>query len=281
VFISILCIFPIITKAESIINNNGVEISEEEYEDFLKVYSHEYIMTMTEEKYEDLKTLDFSNIETETKYIETTYNQHLNLTTEKELTEDEYNDYLESSSSSSTENSASTLVSNGSAAYSTQVKQISIALITGTTWHHVTVTATWKAIPSVRSYDVIGMRGQGFDFRNGSQEGYQIYIEDGTYKTISYAWNGTNIQRHDNGFGISMNIVNNTITDLQLIVEGDVKATEDYPAIYGSYQHAQKSLTLANSQNYTLGGSGLGSVFIFPYSISSKYDGMSGVRIQY
>ena len=142
-------------------------------------------------------------------------------------------------------------------------------------------TGIWKGIPSTRSYDVIGIRGFDFEFRNGSQNGEQIYVLNNQYTTIDYAWDGTNIRRHDNGFGISMNIVNSNITALQLTVECDVKATSNYPAVYGSYQHAVQSLSLADSQNYTLSGEGLGNVFVFPYSISQKYDGMSGVYVQY
>ena len=104
---------------------------------------------------------------------------------------------------------------------------------------------------------------------------------NGTYTTIDYSWNGTNIKKFDNGFGISMNIVNSDITSLQLLLDCDVSPTITSPDITASYQHAQQDLSLANSQNYTLGGAGLGGVFVFPYSIAQKYDGMSGVTVSY
>jgi len=269
--ISILFISPNVVSAESITNNNGVVISEQEYNDFLKIYSSDYIMNMSESKYNKLKTLNFNDITTSTKYIETTYNQSLQLTTEREVTEEEYNNY----------NPVMPLLDDGSASYETTMKKLVLSIVGGTTWNWATVAATWKAIPSTRSYDLIGFYGYGFEFSNGSQYGEQVYTLDGNYTTISYAWNGTNIQRHDNGFGISMNIVNSDITYLQLIAECDVKATITYPTLYASYQHAQQNLSLADSQNYTLGGAGLGSVFIFPYSIAQKYDAMSGVHVSY
>ena len=43
-----LVLLPVLTKAETIINNNGIEISEEDYNNFLLVYTPEYIMTMDE-----------------------------------------------------------------------------------------------------------------------------------------------------------------------------------------------------------------------------------------
>lgn len=269
--ISILFIFPNITNAETITNNNGVVISEQEYNNFLKIYSSEYIMNMSEEKYNKIKDLNFDDITTTNKYVETVYNQSLQLTTERELTEEEFENY----------NPVMTLLDNGAAHYESTAKLIEMTVVGGTTWNYVFVGLTWKGIPSTRSFDVIGIRGYGFEFRDGSQTGEQIYKLNGSYTSISYAWNGTNIKKHDNGFGISMNIVNSDITTLQATVECDVKPTITHPTVYTSYQHAVATVTLAQSQNYTLGGAGLGGVFVFPYSISQKYDGMSGIAVEY
>ena len=270
--LSIIFIFPKITYADSITNNNGIVISEQEYNDFKKVYDDNYIMNMSLEKYNKLKELNFDEITTTTKYVESMYNPNLQLTTEREITKEEYDNH----------NSISPLLDDGDAYYETQVKKISLAVIGGTTYSHVMTVATWKAIPATRSFDVIGVRGYGMEVREGSQMGEQIYVDaNDNYTVIDYAWNGTNIKKFDEGYGISMNIVNPTITYLQLITECDVTPTIDHPTLYSSYQHAQQSLTLANSQNYTLGGAGLGDVFVYPYSIAQKYDGMSGVNISY
>ena len=270
-FVGLISILPINTFAESIINNNGIEISEEEYNNFLKIHTPEYIMIMNEEKYEKLKSLDYSDIEITENYIESVYNPNLGIITEREMTEEEYENY----------NPIMPILDSKGASGETSAKKISMAILGGSTYNHVTLTATWKGIPATRSFDVIGVRGYGVSFRNGSQSGEQIYKLNGEIKAVDYAWNGTNIQRHDNGFGISMNIVNDSITALQLAVDCDVTPTLTEPGIFGSYQHAVKSLSLADSQNYTLGASGLGGVFVFPYSISQKYDGMTGLKIQY
>lgn len=271
VFISMLIVCPIFTKAETIVNNNGIEFSEEEYAKLSRVYSHASIMVMTEEKYNKLQEYDFDNITKKTMYVETKYNQGLNLTTEKILSEEEYQNY----------NAVAPCLNDGNVSYSSTAKKIDMAFISGSLWNYVVATATWKIIPKTRSFDVFGMRGEDFEFRDGSQEGEQVYIENGNYNVINYSWNGTNIKRFDDGFGISMNIVNNTITDLQTSVECDVRPTDEYPAIYSSYQHAVASVTLEQSHNYTLGRAGLGNVFKYPYSISSKYDGMSGIWLQF
>ena len=268
----LVAILPIHTFAESIINENGIEISEEEYNNFLKIHTPEYIMLMDEEKYEKLKSLDYSNVETTETYVESTYNPMLGVTTEKEITEEEYENF----------NPIMPILGDKGASGETSAKKISMYVVGGSTWNYVSLTATWKGIPSTRSFDVIGIRGYGVDFRDGSQSGEQIYKVNGTAKRITYAWNGTNIKRFNElGFGISMNIVNDDITALQTSVDCDVTPTITTPALYGSYQHAVANLSLADSQNYTLGGSGLGRVFVYPYSISQKYDGMTGLTIQY
>lgn len=269
VLISIITISPLYTFAESITNNNGVVISEEEYNNFLKIHTHEYIMLMNENEYERLKELNYSDVQSKVIYVETIYNPHLNLVTEREITKEEY------------ESPVKPLLNDGADSTSTTAKQLTMSLVGGTTWNYVTVTASWKGIPATRSYDVIGVRGKNFEFRDGSQTGKQIYTTGGVDKLISYAWNGTNIKRHDNGFGISMNIVNNSISSLQLTVSCDVTPTASTSTLFGSYQHATSSVSLSDSQNYTLTSTGLGGVFSFPYSIAQKYDGMQGVVLYY
>ena len=131
VLISIIFIFPNLTHAESITNNKGVVISEQEYNDFLNVYDSNYIMNMSEEKYNKLKEFNFDDITKSTKYVETVYNQSLKLTTEREITEEEYNNYY----------GVSPLLDDDAASHETQVKKIVMAVIGGTTWNHVAVVA--------------------------------------------------------------------------------------------------------------------------------------------
>ena len=274
-------IFPLGVKADTITNVNGIEITEEDYNNFIKLHSHEYIMTMNESQYEKLLSLNYDNVVTTKKYIATTYNPNLMLTTETELTEEEYENFIVPEAGMEIVNNPN--LNSGGVSYETTAKLLTLAFTGGTTWNYAVLTASWKYLPSVRVFDVIGFRGDGFSFRNGSQTGSQMYIDaNGDYQSIYYSWNGTNIKKFDDGFGISMNLVNPTIQALVLDAACDVKATVTHPVILGAYEHAvNSSVNLAQSQNYTLGGAGLGSVFVYPYNISSKYDGMSGVRIEF
>ena len=281
VALSLGIIFPLGVRAESITNSNGIIISEEEYNDFIKLYSHAHIMTMDEDEYERLLTLDYDNVISETKYVATTYNPSLGLTTETELSKYEYDNFI--IPEAGMENVNNPNLNGGSMSMETTAKQLTMAFSAGSTWHHVILTASWKYLPTTRVFDVIGFNGDGFTIRNGSQSGTQMYIDaNGDYQDISYSWNGTNIKRFDNGYGISMNLVNPTIQALVLDTYCDLKADVTHPSLNGAYEHAINSgVTLAQSQNYTLGHAGLGGVFVYPYNISAKYDGMSGLQMDF
>lgn len=272
-FFSILLLIPMIVFAdkndEYIINNNNIKINGEEYADLLKIHSEEYIMNMTKDRYDHLKQFDFNSIKKEEKYIITTYNPHLNISVDKEICKEEYEKLSEEE----------LRLSNGSVTAQTTAKKISMSVMQGGNWDYVNLDLTWKVVPSVRSYDVIGLRLDGLSVRNGSQQGQQLYYSNNQWNYINYSWNGTNIKKFNNGFGISMNLVDNSLSRLQLSIECDVKTTANAGSINGSYQHAVANLSLADSKNYTLSGNGLGHVFLYPYNIAQKYDGMAGVRI--
>ena len=270
--VSVLIVLPLNTFAKEayLINNNGIMISEEEYNNFIKIRPYEYLMTMDEDDYNKLKGLDYSNIKTTTKYIQTVYNRRYNAITEKEITKEEY------------ESNIMPILDDDSTYIETTNKSLSLTLAGGSKWNYVVLTAAWKGTPVVRSFDVIGIRGDGVDFRNGSQTGEQIYSENGKYTKIDYDWNGTNIKRFDNGFGISMNVVNNDNLDsLVMTVDCDVTPTDTFSDIFGAYEHAVTNVSLEESHNYTLEASGLGEVFNFPLKVRQKYDGMTGVHLFY
>jgi hypothetical protein len=271
--ILILVLCPIVSHAKNIINENGIEITEGDYNNFIKIHSHEFIMRMDAEKYNHLKELDFTTLKTETKYIVSTYNPNLKLSTSREITEEEFNKF---------DISKENIEVRGSDYNETTSKRLAMSIVKGTAWDYVTLDLAWKKIPSTRSFDVIGFYADGMSPRNGSQHGEQAYTVNGQYNRIQYSWNGTNIKKFNNGYGISMNIVNNSnLQSLRCSTWADMYVTSNHGSLFGSYQHAVTNLTLANSKNYTLGSAGLGGVFIYPLNISQKYDGMAGTRIDF
>lgn len=135
----------------------------------------------------------------------------------------------------------------------------------------IVVQLTWLNMPATRSYDVFGIRFDGPSL-NGTPSFNQTYKINGTAKkdTTNY------IQKLSNGFGTSFLLPNGNITDLvqslDFLYNGSGK-------IYGSYQHAQKSVTLANSKKYTISAYGYGNVLNFDSSVKDSYDAMGGVDL--
>jgi hypothetical protein len=81
------------------------------------------------------------------------------------------------------------------------------------------------------------------------------------------------------GFGISMNLVNDEIDQLENYIRMDVIVNGDFPEIYGTYQHSRANIALSTSQAYDIEPNGYGNVLEFHGNIGGYYDNMQGVRI--
>lgn len=126
----------------------------------------------------------------------------------------------------------------------------------------VSVTMTWKGDPTIKSYDVMGAYLENTQLVNNPK----VVIGQTSY---------TDIQKFNNGFGVSM-----------LLPKYDSKPVANQTfrvnkggTVYASYQHAMRNISLADSKNYTLSRAGYGGVFKFSGNASSIYDKMSGVSI--
>ncbi len=260
-----------------ITNSNGVEMTVEEYNNLRKLFSEAYIDTMTRDEFEEKMSMgiDFDNVHYDKKYIKTDYNHLTGETTSTEISELEY------MMAGTNPNSILPQATYIETAY----KWIFLGYApVGNNTVYMTFIGHWKIMPATRSFDVIAARFVNMYVINGTQEGKQIYtINNGNYNYVSYSFNGTNISNQSNGFGISMNLLNDPdLTFLELEIDASVHA-EDFPAtIFASYQHAVSTTTLSESQNYTLTSIGLGSVIHFlNNSTMAKYDGMQGTYITF
>lgn len=144
--------------------------------------------------------------------------------------------------------------------------------------HRVTVYTQWLITPVTQSYDVTAMRVEDANVIDGTQTGLQVYRKNGTVQSVSYSPNGTNIRKSDNGFGISMNLVNGG-TNFETEIAANVQATSQYAMAYGTYQHAVTDVTLDESQSYFISHNGFGDVVNFATGVQNKYDGMAGVSV--
>lgn len=253
-----------------IINQNGVRISMSDYNLLTNIYSDAYIQTMTNEDYENFKAknININNLVKSEKYYKTVIDHLNNVVTNTEVTENEFNNYNPNVQTLSVSNFVET-----------QYKKLSLTLSDNHNGYgDIFVGLLWKMIPSTRSFDVIAVRYVGMTDVDGTQIGRQIWGTNGNYTYVNYRWNGTNINRQDNGFGISMNITNDsTINYLENYIESAVEFTGNFQWAGASYQHATSNTTLAQSKSYTLAENGKNGVILFTGNIGEKYDNMPGV----
>lgn len=253
-----------------ITNQNGVRISMTDYNLLTNIYSDAYIQTMTNEDYENFKAknININNLVKSEKYYKTEIDHLNNVVTNTEVTENEFNNYNPNVQTLSVSNFVET-----------QYKKLSLTLSDNHDGYgDIFVGLLWKMIPSTRSFDVIAVRYVGMTDVDGTQYGRQIWGTNGNYSYVEYGWNGTNINRQDNGFGISMNITNDsTINYLENYIESAVQFTGNFQWAGASYQHATSNTTLAQSKSYTLAENGKNGVILFTGNIGEKYDNMPGV----
>lgn len=128
----------------------------------------------------------------------------------------------------------------------------------------IAVTLTWLKSAKIHSYDVMGAY-----LNNVTLVSNPITkITLPSLKTFNTA------KRLKNGFGQSFILPtgsNVSITQTFNVTKGGY--------VNASYQHAKSTISLANSQNYTLSNKGYGGVFNFGTVGQSIYDKMGGVSI--
>ena len=128
---------------------------------------------------------------------------------------------------------------------------------------------TWKYVPKVKSYDVIGAMLSNTSVYG---DGYvTIFKFDGTNHVCN------NYVKNSDGIGCSYKLDSNATEEFYTYMSFDVYTGG---LVYGSYQHATSSVTLSQSKNYSFNINGYGNVFLFNTTKArSSYDGMGGVSI--
>lgn len=252
-----------ITSAQASTN-----ISDEDYARLKHVFSDARIATMSEEEVQKYLSYDLENSITAQKYYKVT--EGTNGFTYTEVSEEE---------------AANAFNNEGISTYGitkeTNYKKIYISATNmGGNKYLMNMYTQWKVTPAVKSFDVTAFRTDDATVQDGTQSGTQIYwtSSSGTYQVVNYSANGTNIKKASNGFGISMNLVDDA-SYFECDLDALVVATSKYATVYGSYQHAVRDMTLAQSQSYSISHNGLGKVINFYPDVEPYYDRMGGVDI--
>lgn len=249
-----------------ITNIKAATLTESEYNRLKIIFSDARISAMSDELAQRYLSYDLENSTIVNKYYKVT--ETSNGTTSVEVTKEEAENAFQNTTARST-------------VHTTSYKNIQIsASPTGGNTHLVSLKNVWNVTPRVKSYDVIAFRTDDAQVVEGSQEGNQSYwaASVGDYRNVAYAYNGTNIVKKTNGFGISMNLVDDA-SYFECDIEALITATSKYATVYGSYQHAMTNVTRAQSQAYNISHNGYGKVINFSTSVQDYYDGMQGVEI--
>ena len=134
---------------------------------------------------------------------------------------------------------------------------------------YITFTASWLQQPNIHSFDVMAIRLSGCSLV-GSFNFRQTYVSSGN---LYYVNNGIN-KTFYNGFGSSALLQYGENNEYSMTFKVSGSGT-----VYGSYQHAKKTVTQSDSMNYAIGANGYGNVILFANSVALKYDQMPGVDI--
>ena len=259
-----------------LINMVHAEISDEDLERLKFAFTDNHISIMSEEEKRDkLTNLNLEESRQFTKNFKGIYNGNNGSYTWHEISDQECRNHIQNRSASETLEDS----------YQTVIKKVKLVVTPYGDNHtyDACLTAFWYELPVMRSFDVMALRFQNTTYVPDSQFGHQFYRHDGDtyFSSVDYSSNGTNIQKQLQGFGISMNLVNDDdIVEFELLIGCDAIITNaEMPYIFGTYQHAERKVSLAQSQMYNIHPAGNGSVLNFVPEIEPRYDNMSGVFV--
>lgn len=215
------------------------------------------------------------------KYVETsTYisseGPEYDVRLERNLTEQEYNNWKPIQTK--------TVCSGNSSldCWETNAKRILIIYQTYPT-EQLMLINQWKTMPSVRSFDTIGMTLENFTMTSATgRQWFNYKSSPSISRSVDYSYKGKNMKistTDTKGISITQNILDDAYSLLQndLYVVG--KGYQDM-RITGSYQHAVKYIEFETSKNFTFDVWGMGHVFKWN-APTSNWDNMQGVCVNW
>ena len=252
-----------------LITNVKASISDEDYARLREIFSEYRLSIMSDE---ELERLANGELNVQEKLYQLTESINGTMT----YTEVDPDLYVEINPENSVSNYSTSI---GTTYYESSYKRIQIIdnYITNNL-HSVMVYTQWLVTPATKSFDVTAMRVEDATVVEGTQDGTQAYWANGEYDFITYSPNGTNIRKQSNGFGISMNLVNDA-SYFETDISANIRATGEDATVYGTYQHAVTNVTLEQSHSYNISHNGFGSVLNFATGVQNYYDGMQGVYV--
>lgn len=249
----ILIMIPVVAFAnDEYVNYYGLVINEEEYNNLLGLgFSEDEIYYMSEEEFYANKDIESSLEAVETKYyVSTVRYDSLGRavhSTNLEVTEDEYKD-------------------NSVALFSTTIvettyKELKTTIAQAGTKYRYKVTLTWKRMPAVRSYDIIGI---------GIEE-VLVYINSDLTFNLNYCISNTCYNTNEyhmdtygtSGAGVNFQMpTSSSVTGIRTYFYFDVSKQNPDTVLTvqyadGDYSHAIRTVTAGQANGYYVNQSGI------------------------
>lgn len=187
---------------------------------------------------------------------------------QEKMTLDDYNIVFENGMPLLIKSKEQDLIVPYASNHSTNNKTIKVTKAGFNGYTLVTTIASWYTNPIVRSYDLVGAYLDGVALANNLIN-TRIDSTDGMITS-------SEIKKDVNGFGVSIKLPS---LGQSIIISQTFRVTGK-GTVYASYQHAKRSISLANSKKYSISRNGYGGVFKFENSIKDYYDAMGGVDIE-
>lgn len=259
-------------------NSKGVVMTQSQYEFLASMYSETKIDNFSQDQFNRRVYADVHTTEDVYVIEEQIKDPNGNLldTNVMELTEEEYRLYKENSESNimpATANSVTTSEVKMTLQVYTHTASQSVSIDLSTRW--------LNGAPSVKSFDVSAFRfttTSNLQLSRFDAEGYQ----DSDAGSVVYSNEGGNSMWETNAYGTSMNILDNANNSLTLEIgaeyyyfgSGTLRVT-------GTYQHATRNVTLAQSQSYNFSANGCGGVVEFYNNVGNYYNSNPGVSLSH
>ncbi len=258
---------------DSYVNYYGIEMNETEYSNLLGLgFTEEEIYHMEEDEFNANKNIESSLEVTATKYYVETIRYdstgrvvHSNTS---EVTEEEYNDDM-------------ILNMRSTATTETTYKRMVTTIAQAGTKYRYKVTLTWKQLPKVRSYDIIGI---------GVEPSLVLITSDAVFNQtycISNSCTNTNtINSSSYGFagvGVSFKLAANSgITGLRSYFYFDVSKKNSSQTLSvqyadGDYSHATSTISGSLAQGFYVNQIGV----VLDSSISGYYDAITSAEAEW
>lgn len=149
--------------------------------------------------------------------------------------------------------------------HTTGSKKLKLASSCPSSTCNLTLTLTWLTSPNTRSYDLLGAYSptKGSLVFNNAKIYYDEMVK-------------TQVERKKEDYGIAATMqLPSSGEDIVMIMHFTGKKGSK---VYASYQHAKRSISLANSRKYSFNAGGYGGVFLFDTSVRDYYDAMGGIK---